>query len=146
MKTRVLSSLCLTTLVFLCWFRMAFTRDAPVITIPDQGQLSGFFIKMFRTQTIIGYLGVPYASAPIEERRFMPPFPAETWEGIRNGTVFQKSCWSVFRMPMRFHDEIFSKMLGINPKTSNISHFSEDCLYLNIFAPDGNYGRFCCII
>lgn len=142
MKTRLLHSISFTTFAYICSLQIAFTRDAPVITIPDQGQLSGIFIKMLRTQTIVGYLGIPYASPPVEERRFMPPVPAEAWQGIRDGSVAQKSCWSVFRMPMRFHDEIFSKMLGIDPKTTNISQFSEDCLYLNIYVPAGNYEHF----
>lgn len=122
---------------------MVFTRDAPIITIPDQGQISGFFMKMFRTQTIVGYLGIPYAIPPVDERRFMPPGPAETWQGIRDGSVAPKTCWSVLRMPMKFHDEIYYKMLGFDPKSAdNNSEFSEDCLYLNIYTPDGNYIHF----
>lgn len=140
MKTRLTVLFSFTIFVHLCL--LVFTRDAPIITIPDQGQISGFFIKMYRTQTIVGYLGIPYATKPIEDRRFMPPGPFESWDGIRDGSIAQKSCWSVFRTPMKFHDEVFYKMLGIDPKPANNSQFSEDCLYLNIYVPDGNYFSF----
>lgn len=134
MKIRII-----TTILYLCLLRNVFTRDAPVITIPDQGQISGFFMKMFRTQTIVGFLGIPYASSS----RFTPPGPAKTWEGIRDGSVAQKSCWSVFRMPIKIHDEIYYKMLGFDLNSAdNISQYSEDCLYLNIYTPDGNYMHF----
>jgi para-nitrobenzyl esterase len=33
------------------------------------------------------FLGVPYAAAPVGERRFAPPAPVERWAGDRNATV-----------------------------------------------------------
>lgn len=142
MKATLSATVIFVAFTSLCLLRMAFTRDAPVISIPDQGQISGTFMKQLRIQTIVGFLGIPYAAPPIEERRFMPPGPVETWQGIRDGSIAQKSCWSVFRMPMKFHDETFNKILGFDPKTANDSQFSEDCLYLNIYIPDGNYIHF----
>lgn len=117
---------------------MVSTRDAPVVTIPDQGQISGIFIKMFRTQTIVGYLGIPYAQPPVEEKRFMPPSgPFPSWQGTRDGSIAPLQCWSDFRKPNKFHDEIFHKLLGTDPKASDDSKYSEDCLYLSVFIPDG---------
>lgn len=138
MKIRISAAISFVTFIYLCSLRMVFSRDAPVITI-DQGQISGFFIKMFRTQTIVGYLGIPYALPPVGERRFQPPAPPEAWQGVRDGSVAQKSCWSVSRMPMKFHDEVYYKILGFDPKSVNKSEFSEDCLFLNIYVPAGNY-------
>lgn len=118
---------------------MISTRDAPVVNIPDQGQISGFFIKMFRTQTIVGYLGIPYAQPPVEEKRFMPPAgPYPSWQNVRDGSIAQPQCWSDYRKPTKIHDEIFYKILSVDLKGADESQFSEDCLYLNIYAPDGN--------
>lgn len=139
MKIRFSTIIGFAILTYLSSLRMAFSRDAPVITIPDQGQVSGVFMKMFRTQTIVGYLGIPYALPPNDERRFMPPAPPEAWQDIRDGSVAQKSCWSVYRMPMKFHDEVYYKMVNFDPKAVNESQFSEDCLYLNIYVPAGLY-------
>lgn len=129
---------------FSCKIRFALSRDAPIVDITDQGQIVGFFIKMFRTQTIVGYFGIPYAHPPIEERRFAPPFvdTLPSWQGVRNGAIAPMQCWSDIRRPMKNHDEIFFKILGIDHKVSNTSQFSEDCLYLNIFVPDGKYTFF----
>lgn len=127
-------------LTFSFIFRMVLSRDAPVVKIPNQGSIMGYFIKMFRTQTIVGYLGIPYANPPIGDKRFAPPniIPnPPSWDGIRNGTIAQMQCWSDVRKPMKVHDEIFFKILGIDTKATNNSQFSEDCLYLNIFIPDG---------
>lgn len=125
--------------LFLLVFRTTLCRDAPVVQIPGQGQIMGFFSKMFRTQTIIGYLGIPYAQPPIDHLRFAPPSVdvLPSWQGIRNGKNPPMQCWSDVRKPIKNHDEIFFKILGIDPKLSNNSQFSEDCLYLNIFVPEG---------
>lgn len=132
---------CVAILICLCVCRIALCRDAPIVNIPDQGQIMGFFIKMFRTQTIVGYLGIPYAQPPIDDRRFAPPFvdTLPSWQGVRSGANVPMQCWSDVRKPLKNHDEIFFKILGIDPKTSNASQFSEDCLYLNIFVPDGKH-------
>lgn len=124
-----------------CEFWTIFGRDAPVVDIRDQGQIMGFFLKMFRTQTIVGYFGIPYAQPPIEDRRFAPPFvdTLPSWQGVRNGAIVPMQCWSDIRRPIKNHDEIFFKILGIDHKITNTSQFSEDCLYLNIFVPDGKY-------
>lgn len=114
-------------------------REPPVVEISDQGKISGFYMKMFRVQRVIAYLGIPYAQPPIDQLRFSPPF-AETlpkWDGIRNGSVMQNECWSDLRRPLKQHDEFFLKMLGVDVKSKDSSRFSEDCLYLNVFTPDG---------
>lgn len=128
-----------TGIVLFCIIRTVLSRDSPTVHIPDQGQIMGVFLKMFRVQSIVAYLGIPYAQSPIEERRFAPPVvdPLPSWEGIRNASQLASSCWSDNRQPMKIHDEIFYKILGIDPKKSDSSQFSEDCLYLNIYIPDG---------
>lgn len=125
-------------IIFFTTLEIVLCRDAPIVTIPDQGQISGYFIKMFRTQTIVGYLGIPYAQAPVQEKRFMPPSgPLPEWEGIRDGSIVPMQCWSDIRKPSKSHDEMFTKILGIDQKPTDDSLFSEDCLYLNIYTPDG---------
>lgn len=114
------------------------SRDAPVVSIPDQGQISGFYIKMFRTQTIVGFLGIPFAQPPTQDRRFMPPLgPFPAWEGIRDGSKAPMQCWTDSRRPTKAHDDFFSKIIGIDQKATDDSPFSEDCLYLNIYGPNG---------
>lgn len=127
------------SIVLFSIIRTVLSRDSPIVDIPDQGQIMGVYLKMFRVQSIVAYLGIPYAQPPIDERRFAKPVvdPLPSWEGIRNGSQMASPCWSDNRQPIKKHDEIFYKILGIDPKESDTSQFSEDCLHLNIYIPDG---------
>ena len=67
------------------------------------------------------YHGVPYAEAPLGDRRFLAPLPPRPWGGVRRAWVRAPSCW--------------------NSQASNSwealarNDMSEDCLYLSIWAP-----------
>ena len=66
------------------------------------------------------FLGIPYAAPPIGDRRWRAPQPPQRWSGIRQATSFAPVCrqtapWITERQ-------------------------SEDCLYLNIWAPAGSRG------
>ncbi len=62
------------------------------------------------------FKGIPYAKPPTGELRFAPPVPAETWEGVLKCLEFSSAA------PQKGAVE------GSNGE-------SEDCLYLNIWAP-----------
>uniref|UniRef100_A0A4W3I8D8 Neuroligin 3a n=1 Tax=Callorhinchus milii TaxID=7868 RepID=A0A4W3I8D8_CALMI len=60
----------------------------------NYGKLRGIRVPL--PSEILGpvdqYLGVPYAGAPIGEKRFQPPEPPSSWSGIRNVTHFSPVC------------------------------------------------------
>ena len=63
------------------------------------------------------YLGIPYAAPPVGSARWMPPMPAERWHGVLDASQFGNVC--------------------AQPGTPfGLASQSEDCLYLNVFAPD----------
>lgn len=65
--------------------------------------------------------GIPYAAAPVGALRFRPPASAGSWSGVRSATSFGSSCLQ----PDGFApDGSVASTLG-----------SEDCLFLNVFAP-----------
>ena len=105
-----------------------------VITIP-QGQLTGVYNEDHSAKV---YAGIPYAKAPVGDLRFREPQKPEGWEGIRafdhfapmamqtRGSVWFDSLshilgWHDYRI--KFGDEY-------------VEEVSEDCLYLNVFAPE----------
>ena len=45
----------------------------------DQGELDGF-----ESGGVAQFRGIPFAAAPVGERRFLPPQPAEPWSGVRD--------------------------------------------------------------
>ncbi|XP_013779898.1 neuroligin-4, X-linked-like isoform X1 [Limulus polyphemus] len=85
------------------------------------------------------FYGVPYASAPIGSLRFMPPVTPPHWRKIRIASRFGPVC------PQKFPDiqnqtEALKRMPpGRLTYLRQILPFldkqSEDCLYLNIYAP-----------
>jgi para-nitrobenzyl esterase len=62
------------------------------------------------------FLGIPYAAPPVGALRWRPPQPAATWYGVRDATKFAPHC----------------------PQSAGsfgLASTSENCLYLNVFAP-----------
>lgn len=120
-------------------------RDPPMVKIPKQGTIMGMFMKMYRTQSIVAFLGVPYAQPPVGSLRFNPPvvdnLPA--WDGIRNGSMTPPNCYQNTNNPKQKHTMVLNKLLNkvmdIEAMMSEMAsdQYDEDCLYLNIFAPDG---------
>lgn len=68
-----------------------------------------------RKAKVLKWLGVPFASPPIDSRRFMSTRPVEPWPGVREAHQFSPKC-------VQSVDELRENE-------------SEDCLYLNIYAP-----------
>jgi para-nitrobenzyl esterase len=67
------------------------------------------------------YLGIPYAAPPVGALRWQPPQPVAPWRGVREATSFAPHC--------------------AQPSSSSVASTSEDCLYLNVFAPAGASDR-----
>ena len=86
-----------------------------------QGDAAG---KWILNDTQKAFLGLPYAAPPINELRWKAPQPPSAWKGVRDATKFAARCeqWHVW------NDYIF---LDSGP--------SEDCLYLNVYAPASAY-------
>ncbi|XP_007576659.1 neuroligin 4 X-linked a [Poecilia formosa] len=112
-------------------------QQHPVATT-NYGKLRG--VKVTLPNEILGpveqYLGIPYALAPTEERRFQPPEPPMSWPGIRNATHFAPVC------PQFLEDRfLLNDMLpvwftaNLDTVVSYVQEQSEDCLYLNIYVP-----------
>jgi para-nitrobenzyl esterase len=68
------------------------------------------------------FRGVPFAEPPVGPLRFRAPVQAKAWTGERDATHFPASA-------MQWHE-------GTAPGEAPFTH-SEDCLYLNIWAPQG---------
>lgn len=71
------------------------------------------------------FRGIPYAAAPVGERRFAPPLPAESWQGER---LFDK--WPHCCVQEEGSFGHFTKEFYPAPKDMD-----EDCLYLNVWTP-----------
>jgi para-nitrobenzyl esterase len=93
----------------------AMAQDAaPVV------QVTGGAIRGAVADGVAAFRGVPFAAPPVGALRWRPPAPPTAWTGVRDASAFGNSC------PQSNANGVFA-----NPSTT------EDCLYLNVFAPAG---------
>lgn len=79
---------------------------------------------------IFTYKGIPYAKA----ERFMPPVPADKWEGVRSCRAYGPTCPQGKRMGWYSDEQAFSF-------NWNDGFPDEDCLRVNIWTPGINDGK-----
>lgn len=88
---------------------------------------SGLVAGKTLSSGVRAYFGVPYASPPVRENRWRDPQPVAPWKGVWNADRKGPECMQVLR-------------------PHNINHYfgeeptSEDCLYLNLWAPPVSAG------
>ncbi|CAL1299888.1 unnamed protein product [Larinioides sclopetarius] len=105
------------------------------------GSLRGFISSLpsRQLQPTEVFLGVPYAGAPKGRLRFMPPVTSPHWKGVRLADHFGPVCPQ--KLPNIVNEtEALKKMpLGrfqyLRRLLPYLTNQSEDCLYLNIYAP-----------
>lgn len=101
----------------LCVAAPAFAQSGPIVDAPA-GRLRGEAadgLNIFR--------GVPYARAPVGFRRWRAPEPMERWRRERDATRFGAACYQ----PTARGESIYAP--------AEFQPMSEDCLFLNIWAP-----------
>ncbi len=127
MCTRSLRAIfsCLSVFVAVMW-AFAATVAAQVTYRPiegdpitvDGGLVSGTYLK----SGLRAYFGIPFAAPPVRENRWRAPQPVEPWDGVLTANRMAPECVQRLR-------------------SSNSNHYfgeeaiSEDCLYLNVWAP-----------
>ncbi len=107
-----------------------------VVTIP-QGDLTGVYNQ---DKTVKVFAGIPYAKAPVGDLRWKEPQDPEPWEGVRACDYFQPQAmqssstpvWDSLYHLLGYHDY---KWLDFSDNYR--TQMSEDCLYLNVYAPAG---------
>jgi len=112
-----------------------------------QGKLRGIALKSSNPNRgpVDIFLGIPYAAPPVGTQRFMPPGSPPPWPGVRQADSFGPVC------PQKPPD-ISNEKEALKAMSAGRFHYlkrllpylrnqSEDCLYLNIYAPSG--GEIC---
>ncbi|XP_005076235.1 acylcarnitine hydrolase [Mesocricetus auratus] len=103
-------------------------EDRPIrntITGPVRGSL----IQVSDTKVgVHTFLGIPFAKPPVGPLRFAPPEAPEPWSGVRDGSSHPAMCLQSLEM---MNVQGLKDMKLTLPPIS----MSEDCLYLNIYAP-----------
>ena len=121
----VLAVLVLVALVCLGSIYVYLSPEGQASRSPDQATA-----RSIKAGSIIGYaekhstqawLGIPFAAPPVGEQRWRPPGAVIPWQGQREMLEFGDSC-------VQFTQE--------STKSNPVTEGSEDCLTLNVYAPD----------
>jgi para-nitrobenzyl esterase len=90
---------------------------APKVQLSD-GVIEGLRMPAGQTHLQI-FRGIPYAAPPVGEFRWREPQPVARWAGVRTAREFMPRCMQAKASPQEFRS----------------AEMSEDCLYLNVWAP-----------
>ncbi|NXV56774.1 ACES Acetylcholinesterase, partial [Molothrus ater] len=93
----------------------------------SSGSIRGFHVPAGPSSLAAAFLGIPYAEPPLGPLRFAPPRPARPWGGVLDALSHPHACFQ----PV---DTMFPGFGGSEMWNPN-REMSEDCLYLNIWAP-----------
>jgi para-nitrobenzyl esterase len=99
---------------------LGFSRSAPAKSVTvktEQGTARG---KAINDGKVRAFLGLPYAAPPVGDLRWRAPQPPASWTGERDATKYGAHC---------AHNQVFDDMVFQDGEAS------EDCLFLNIYAP-----------
>ena len=99
------------------------TQKLPVLTVAG-GKIQGVPSE---AQEVVVYKGIPYAAPPVGELRWRAPQPAKPWEGVRVCDTFGPIAPQAGNAPGTFYGDEFY--------WEGTPEQSEDCLYLNVWAP-----------
>ena len=120
---RKLIELSLLTLLTAC------TAGNPVITVSG-GKIQGIASE---NPEVTVFKGIPYAAPPVGDLRWQAPQPVKPWEGVRTCDTFGPIAWQPGNAPGTFYGDEFYWEGTPEP--------SEDCLYLNVWAPTKTVGK-----
>lgn len=99
---------------------VALVRPAAADPLTVKTELGRVHGKTINNGKVRAFLGLPYAAPPMGEARWKAPQPIARWSGTREATSYAPHC----AQGRVFEDMIFQD-----------SGASEDCLYLNVYAP-----------
>ena len=109
--------------------------DETEVVAIAQGELTGVYNK---DHSVRVFAGIPYAKPPVGELRFKEPQAPDKWDGVLKADHFGP-------MAMQTRGSVFydslSHILGWHDYKIKFGdeyreEVSEDCLYLNVFAPE----------
>src|SRR5436190_14111472 len=92
-------------------------EDHAAFAVTEEGPMRGV-----ATDTTVVFRGIPYAAAPVGDLRWRPPQRVARHRGVLDATQFANHCPQV------------AGAFGQGSTT-------EDCLFLNVFAPNPEHGR-----
>ncbi|KAG5844820.1 hypothetical protein ANANG_G00167080 [Anguilla anguilla] len=101
--------------------------DSGLTVSTRQGEVRGVRLPVPDGGQVTAFLGIPFAEPPVGRRRFRAPEPKRAWSGVLNASTYPNACCQ----PV---DSSYPGFPGTEMWNPN-REMSEDCLYLNLWAP-----------
>jgi len=98
-----------------------FAFGAQAGAAPPQARTEQGLLEGVEADGVTVFRGVPFAAPPVGDLRWRAPQPAAGWSGMRKADRFSPVCMQK----------------GSYPEDAPPERSSEDCLYLNVWAPRG---------
>ena len=108
---------------------MACTQQNPVLSV-EGGAIQGVPSE---ASGVTVFRGIPYAAPPVGELRWQAPQPVVAWEGVKVCDTFGPIAPQPGNKPGTFYGDEFY--------WQGTPEESEDCLYLNVWAPSHALGK-----
>ncbi|PIG80547.1 carboxylesterase domain containing protein [Aspergillus arachidicola] len=106
------------------------TDSRPTATI-DAGVVAGTTTSVSSsTVTVNQFLGIPFGAPPV---RFSPPQPPAPWSSAYDASKYRPDCIQQFNYPEASRNR---SIAVFNTPPPQGGEESEDCLHLNVFAPE----------
>ena len=103
--------------------------QSPVVTV-EGGMIQGV---PSAASDVTVFRGIPYAAPPVGDLRWKRPQPVVKWKGVKVAETFSDICWQPGNAVGTFYgNEFYWKENTVQ---------SEDCLYLNVWAPADAVGN-----
>ena len=97
-------------------------------------EVSGGKVVGVKEDDVIVYKGVPFATPPVGELREKPLQPVKSWDGILIANRFPDA---EAQPPFSKDDPLYYREFY----TGGYAHTSDDCMYVNIWAPAATIGK-----
>lgn len=105
-----------------------FRSGNPVLSV-EGGRLQGI-----KKDNVLIYKGIPFAAPPVDELRGKPLQPVKPWDGLLVADKFRAAA---MQPPFPKDDPLYYREFY----TEGDPEYSEDCMYLNIWAPAEAAGK-----
>ncbi|KMS59811.1 carboxylesterase [Novosphingobium barchaimii LL02] len=105
---------------------LASAACAPVMAKDPIAETKTGKVSGVSEEGVVSWKGIPFAAPPVGDLRWRAPQPAAAWQDVRPATAYGHDC-----MQKPFPSD--AAPLGTPP--------AEDCLYLNVWKPDGARGK-----
>ncbi|GFS18253.1 neuroligin-4, X-linked, partial [Elysia marginata] len=111
-------------LLFVCTFLSLGASKRYVQRRTRNGPVRGIVQHVHSAGRVERFMGIPYAKPPIGNLRFEAPEPASPWRGVKDALELSPAC-----------PQPIDGVTYIQGHVPDFNRTSEDCLYLNVYAP-----------